>query len=109
MFAVIHIELASGPSCRMPAYPAVDLVDAAGRVIASGPSRDASTVLLSDAIDLRLAWASWCEKPPRGPLHARLQIAAGQAEVILPAGLVAAPCQGVPTSLGVEPVKPIGT
>jgi hypothetical protein len=109
MFAVIHVHLTSGPPCLMPAYPGVELVDAAGRVIASGPSRDESTVLVTDAIDLRLAWASWCAAPPPGPLRARLQIGAGQLEVSLPAGLVAPPCQGVPTSVYVEPVKPIGT
>src|SRR2546421_8279911 len=32
-YVLIHVSLASGAPCALPAYPAVDLVDAAGAVI----------------------------------------------------------------------------
>src|SRR3954449_573066 len=62
-FVILHVEFAPGSSCLIPGEPAVDLVDASGQVIASGPSRDPASFLPSEPADLRLAWASWCAAP----------------------------------------------
>jgi hypothetical protein len=109
MFVLLHVRLASGAPCELPGYPAVELRDRAGQLVASGSSQDPSTVPLATTTDLRLAWASWCASPPPGPLRARLAIGSGFADVVLPAELTAAPCQGVPTGLYVEPALPHGT
>lgn len=107
-FVILHVRLASGQPCLIPVGPPIDLLDSSGRVIASGPSRDPTTVVLATTIDLRMGWSSWCGSAPPRPLRARLHVGSGQSEVVLPSGVLAS-CQGVPTQIYVEPVQPVGT
>jgi hypothetical protein len=102
-YVLLHVSLRDGAACLLPANPAVDLRDASGRVIASGPSTEALTVLLTTTLDLRLGWASWCATPPPSPLTARLSIGASHLDVELPKAFFAS-CQGVATIVSVRAV-----
>ena len=105
-YAPIHVSLVNPRACRVPANPAAKIVDADGNTVAFGPGSAESVVVLGDPFDWRLAWSSWCGAPPKEPLSVELTMLHGDtASVRLPAGLVAS-CQGVATTVYVEPANP---
>jgi photosystem II stability/assembly factor-like uncharacterized protein len=104
-YAVLHATLVGHDPCRLPTAPAVEIVDAKGSLVASGPSLDDGTAPLISTLDLRLGWSSWCGPTPAAPLTVNMTLSSGILSTALPAGFGAS-CQGVPTGLFVEPVVP---
>lgn len=107
-WALIHISHLHGAPCSLPGAPGVSITTAIGVTIASTLASSSSTELLSTAVDYRIGLSSWCGAPLADQqLTLRLSIPTGSLSVALPAGF-AASCQGVGTSLVIEPA-PEGT
>lgn len=97
----LHVRLVGSSACLLPASPAVQLIDAAGVKVASGPSRQSRQVTLSERLDFRLGWGSWCGPSPSGPLTVRLSLGSGIVSTTLPDGFHTG-CMGAPTNLFVD-------
>lgn len=75
MYLSFAVELAGGSPCQIAVWPAVQITDAAGLVLAQGP-RDLAAIpraqMLETTLPFHLGWASWCGPEPTGPMVARI-------------------------------------
>lgn len=107
MYLTFTVELVDGPPCLIVTWPAVDISDGAGRVIAQGagnPTGPPMATLLDTVLEFHLGWASWCGPDPSGPLTARVGLIADQlSKMAIPSRFGPSGCQGAQTILFVDP------
>jgi hypothetical protein len=107
-YLTVSAELIVGPPCLIATWPAIDISDDSGRVIAQGradPSGSPRATVLAGSLQFHLGWASWCWPGPNGPLTAHVFLVVGEAasQLRIPVGFGPSDCQGVPTILFLEP------
>lgn len=107
MVLTFRAELLKAPPCLILTWPAVEISNGAGTVLASGPGDATASpplTLLVTSLEFHLGWASWCGPYPDGPFDALVGLP-GDASVslALPAGFGPSSCMGAPTIVYVEP------
>ena len=105
--STFRAELLKAPPCLILTWPAVEISNGAGTVLASGPGDATASpplTLLVTSLEFHLGWASWCGPYPDGPFDALVGLP-GDASVslALPAGFGPSSCMGAPTIVYVEP------
>ena len=107
-YAPVHVRLVDMQPCLVPATPAAQIEDAGHHVVAVGRAIGPAVLVLRSSLDLRLGWSSWCGPSPAAPLSITITLLDGSsASADFPAGFEAS-CQGVATTVFVEPVDPEG-
>jgi hypothetical protein len=100
-YIAIKVSLAGADPCLWPKWPATELRDAQGTVIARGAEDGAEVVLVVASLNLELGWSSWCLPPPDAPLMLAVLLPDGEVSTNIPPGFGAS-CMDVPTAISLQ-------
>jgi hypothetical protein len=103
-YIAIQVALVGIDSCRWPKWPATELRDATGPVIARGAAAGPESIRLDSPLGLALGWSSWCLPPPDAPLLLAVLLPDGEVTTTLPIGF-GADCMNAPTAINLQVVE----
>lgn len=103
-YIAVEVALAGPDPCLWPEWPATELRDAQGAVIARGANEGIDSMHLMASLNLEFGWSSWCLPPPNAPLLLAVALPAGEATVTLPTGFRAS-CMDVPTRISLQVIE----
>jgi hypothetical protein len=100
-YIAIEVVIVRNESCLWPKWPATQLRDAEGRVIAMGAKGGGEAVPIVASLQLEFGWSSWCLAPPAAPLSLAVLLPDGVVTATLPAGFGAS-CMNAPTAITLQ-------
>jgi hypothetical protein len=103
-YIAVDVALAGTDPCLWPKWPATELRDAQGAVIARAAKDGTDSIPLVASLNLEFGWSSWCLPPPNAPLLLAVALPAGEATVTLPTGFGAS-CMDVPTRISLQVIE----
>jgi hypothetical protein len=98
--ADVSVQNVGASSCLLPARPSVSLVDPAGTALLASepaPQGGGPTIGPGETLGFSLVFSNWCDRAVGLPLHLRLALADGAAEIDSPSVATAdelPPCNG---------------
>jgi hypothetical protein len=100
-YIAVDLTLAGASPCLWPKWPATELRDAEGAVIAKGAQDGGGSVPLVSSLNLEFGWSSWCLPRPDAPLLLAVVLPEGEATMALPTGFGTS-CMDVPTAISIQ-------